>query len=72
MKDEKVVDGDGKTEVMITWDHVESSLSTTRPSIAPDERKRLERIYTEFVGQRNGEMPTGQGSTEVGGRSSLM
>ncbi|KAI5848602.1 P-loop containing nucleoside triphosphate hydrolase protein [Morchella snyderi] len=71
-EEEKNLNGDGKTEVMITWEHVESSLSSTRPSIAPDERKRLEAIYTEFVGQRNGEMPTGQGSTEVGGRSSLM
>jgi peroxin-1 len=62
----------GTAEVTISWSHVESSLYSTRPSISPQERKRLQGIYTEFVGQRNGEMPSGQGSTEVGGRSSLM
>ncbi|RPA97994.1 AAA-domain-containing protein [Choiromyces venosus 120613-1] len=62
----------GTAEVTISWLHVESSLHSTRPSISPEERKRLRGIYTEFIGQRNGEMPNGQGSTEVGGRSSLM
>jgi len=62
----------GTAEVTISWSHVESSLQSTRPSISPEERKRLQGIYTEFIGQRNGEMPNGQGSTEVGGRSSLM
>ena len=59
-------------EVMIEWKHIEASLATTRSSISADERRRLERIYREFVVGRNGEMPNGQGPTEVGGRSSLM
>jgi peroxin-1 len=29
-------------------------------------------IYSVLVVGRNGEMPSGQGGTEVGGRSSLM
>lgn len=58
--------------VMIEWKHIEKSLSTTRNSIGADERRRLEKIYREFVGERDGEMRTGEGSTEVGGRSSLM
>ena len=70
-------DGNGTTatsnqEVMIEWKHIEASLATTRSSISADERRRLERIYREFVVGRNGEMPNGQGPTEVGGRSSLM
>ena len=63
---------DVRQEVIIEWRHIEASLATTRSSVAPDERARLARIYREFVVGRNGEMPSGQGSTEVGGRSSLM
>ncbi|KAF8472814.1 hypothetical protein BDZ91DRAFT_775278 [Kalaharituber pfeilii] len=59
-------------EVVITWSHIEKSLATTRSSISAEERKRLRGIYKEFVGSRNGEMKSGEGSTEVGGRSSLM
>ncbi len=67
-------DADGKSvqRVVIQWEHVEASLNTTRSSISVDERRRLERIYREFVVGRNGEMPDGQGPTDVGGRSSLM
>lgn len=61
-----------KQEVVIEWKHIEASLATTRSSVGADERRRLERIYREFVVGRNGEMPNGQGPTEVGGRSSLM
>lgn len=61
-----------KREIMISWEHIETSLKTTRPSISAQEQARLKKIYDEFVGARNGEMPTGQGSTEIGGRSSLM
>ena len=63
---------DSKQEVVIEWKHVEASLATTRSSVGADERRRLERIYREFVVGRNGEMPNGQGPTEIGGRSSLM
>lgn len=63
---------ESKQEVVIEWKHIEASLATTRSSVGADERRRLERIYREFVVGRNGEMPNGQGPTEVGGRSSLM
>ena len=59
-------------KVVIEWKHLEASVATTRSSIGADERRRLEKIYREFVGERDGEMRTGEGSTEVGGRSSLM
>ena len=63
---------DSKPEVVVEWQHIEASLATTRSSVGADERRRLERIYREFIVGRNGEMPNGQGPTEVGGRSSLM
>ncbi|KAI0176036.1 AAA-domain-containing protein [Hypoxylon sp. FL1284] len=60
------------TEVLIGWKHITKALESTRASISPQERSRLERIYREFVVGRSGEMRDGQGSMEVGGRSSLM
>ncbi|KAL8663655.1 MAG: hypothetical protein Q9202_003725 [Teloschistes flavicans] len=59
-------------EVMIRWRHLESSLASTRKSISAQERGRLESFYRDFVIGRNGELPDGQNSTEIGGRSSLM
>ncbi|KAL8797975.1 MAG: hypothetical protein Q9182_007067 [Xanthomendoza sp. 2 TL-2023] len=64
--------GKERPEVVIQWRHIEASLATTRCSLSRQERERLQRFYREFMVGRNGEMPTGEGSTEVGGRSSLM
>ncbi|KAI0483172.1 AAA-domain-containing protein [Xylariaceae sp. FL0804] len=60
------------TEVLIGWRHLMQALEGTRASISSQERSRLQRIYREFVVGRSGEMPDGQGSMEIGGRSSLM
>jgi peroxin-1 len=62
----------GHTEPEIQWKHIESSLGTTRSSISAQERKRLEGIYREFVVGRSGDLPNGQGGSEIGGRTSLM
>ena len=59
-------------EVVIQWRHIEASLATTRSSISAEERRKLGNIYREFQVGRNGEMPSGQGGMEIGGRSSLM
>ncbi|KAL9060319.1 MAG: hypothetical protein Q9162_000723 [Coniocarpon cinnabarinum] len=59
-------------EPTIEWRHVRRGLGQTRPSISTEEVRRLEKIYREFVDARSGEMPSGQGGREVGGRSSLM
>ncbi|TPX16431.1 uncharacterized protein E0L32_003725 [Thyridium curvatum] len=59
-------------EVVIGWKHFVKALEGTRASISVQERARLERIYREFVVGRSGEMKDGQGSMEIGGRSSLM
>ncbi|PSN64818.1 AAA-domain-containing protein [Corynespora cassiicola Philippines] len=63
---------DERSEPEIQWRHIESSLATTRSSISAQERRRLEGIYSEFTEGRNGDLPSGQGGTEIGGRSSLM
>ncbi|KAI1828625.1 AAA-domain-containing protein [Xylaria intraflava] len=60
------------TEVLIGWKHLTKALESTRASISLQERSRLARIYHEFVVGRSGEMRDGQGSMEIGGRSSLM
>ncbi|KAK4105891.1 AAA-domain-containing protein [Parathielavia hyrcaniae] len=62
----------GNAEVVIRWEHLAKALEGTRASISADERRRLERIYHEFVVGRSGDMKDGQASMEVGGRSSLM
>ncbi|KAK7951329.1 peroxisome biosynthesis protein [Apiospora aurea] len=62
----------GAGEVVISWKHIVKALEGTRASISSQERNRLERIYHEFVVGRSGEMRDGQGSMEIGGRSSLM
>ncbi|KLP10632.1 Uncharacterized protein Y057_10626 [Fusarium fujikuroi] len=59
-------------EVVIEWDHLIKALGSTRASISSEEKARLQRIYTEFVVGRSGQMKDGQGSMEIGGRSSLM
>ncbi|KAK3392976.1 P-loop containing nucleoside triphosphate hydrolase protein [Podospora didyma] len=64
--------GSLNNEVVIGWKHLIKALEDTRASTSVDERRRLERIYREFVVGRSGEMKDGQGSMEVGGRSSLM
>ena len=67
-----VQDEPKQQEPVISWRHLQRSLDTTRSSISAQERTRLARIYEEFVVGRNGEMSDGQGSSEVGGRTSLM
>ncbi|KHN96341.1 ATPase, AAA-type, core [Metarhizium album ARSEF 1941] len=59
-------------EVVIGWEHLVKALDKTRASISDDEKARLRRIYHEFVVGRSGRMRDGQGSMEIGGRSSLM
>ena len=61
-----------RTEPQIKWPHILSSLESGRSSISAQERQRLARIYREFVEGRDGNMPSGQGGSEVGGRTSLM
>lgn len=58
-------------EAVIQWPHLMKALENTRASISRDERNRLAKIYGEFISARSGDMPSGQGGTEVGGRTTL-
>lgn len=60
-----------RQEIIVRWEHVERSLVNTRRSLSEPEQRRFDGIYREFVMGRNGEMPTGEGGREVGGRTSL-
>ena len=71
-KDSSKHDGEKDEKVVIQRKHIEKALGSTKASISPAERRRLEGIYKEFVQGRNGEMPSGDGGREVGGRSTLM
>ncbi|KAJ5907501.1 hypothetical protein N7495_000183 [Penicillium taxi] len=61
-----------REEIIVRWEHIERSLSSTRSSLSAPERRRLQGIYHEFVAGRNGEMPNGEAVNEIGGRTSLM
>ncbi|KAF3005703.1 Peroxisome biosynthesis protein pex1 [Curvularia kusanoi] len=63
---------EGRKEPQIEWKHIAHSLENGRSSISAQERARLKRIYNEFVDGRDGNLPSGQGGSEIGGRSSLM
>ncbi|KAI0919744.1 hypothetical protein AcV5_001721 [Taiwanofungus camphoratus] len=56
----------------ITDEHIRRVLKTTRPSVAPEERERLSRIYRAFVSDRSGDLPIPPEGTGVGSRVSLM
>ncbi|OAA32834.1 ATPase, AAA-type, core [Moelleriella libera RCEF 2490] len=68
----KNTDSSEAKEVVIAWDHLVQALEKTRASISNEEKGRLQRIYHEFVVGRSGQLKDGQGSMEIGGRSSLM
>ncbi|KAK9463650.1 P-loop containing nucleoside triphosphate hydrolase protein [Lipomyces oligophaga] len=61
-----------KDPVIIRHTNMASALATTNPSISVKERARLGAIYSAFVSDRNGEMPPGTASTDIGGRATLM
>lgn len=65
-------DRESEVEVVIQWKHLETSLAQTRRSIGEMERRKLEGVYREFLRGRSGEVRGGEGSTDVGGRVSLM
>ena len=44
----------------------------TRPNVPAEEQRRLRGIYRTFAGDRDGNFPDGEASTQIGARSSLM
>ena len=57
--------------VSIGNEEMRSALQESKPSISAHERARFQAIYSEFSTDRNGEMPPGTSSTEIGGRVTL-
>lgn len=58
--------------VIITKEHFDESLKETKPSISASEMAKLSKIYTQFLTGRDGNMPDGSASTDIGGRTTLM
>lgn len=58
--------------VPISRKHFLASLEETKPSISMSEKNKLQRIYSEFLTGRDGNMPDGSASNDIGGRTTLM
>ncbi|KAI5950180.1 PEX1 [Candida jiufengensis] len=58
--------------VLITQTNFLDSLKETKPSISLTEKQKLNRIYSQFVDSRDGNLPDGTPSNEIGGRTTLM
>lgn len=58
--------------VPINRKHFLASLEETKPSISMSEKHKLQRIYSEFLTGRDGNMPDGSASNDIGGRTTLM
>ncbi|KAI0796078.1 AAA-domain-containing protein [Abortiporus biennis] len=56
---------------IITEEHIQKVLKTTRPSVPHEERLRLDRIYRAFVNDRSGELPVPPDAGGVGHRVTL-
>lgn len=59
-------------KVYISQNDLLDSLKETKPSISLSEKTKLQKIYNQFVSGRDGNMPDGAPSNEVGGRTTLM
>jgi len=57
---------------VIEQHHLLRSLESTRPSVSPLDRARLERIYSAFISDRDGRMANGDLGRDTGTRVSLM
>ncbi|XP_006460876.1 hypothetical protein AGABI2DRAFT_150706 [Agaricus bisporus var. bisporus H97] len=51
--------------------HIDKVFESTRPSVPPEEHRRLKRIYNAFVADRSGELPVPSESGGIGSRVSL-
>lgn len=58
--------------VVIRQEHFLTSLQETKPSISASERAKLDHVYSQFLTGRDGNMPDGTASNEIGGRMTLM
>lgn len=58
--------------VTITIDDLLEAIEETKPSISSSEFLKLQAIYNKFQNDRDGNMPSGENSTDIGTRTSLM
>lgn len=72
IKEDESKDEAPKVHAKIKTSHILKSLEETQPSISLNERLKLQAIYDQFVSGRSGDMPNGENSTEIGGRTTLM
>ncbi|EJS43004.1 pex1p [Saccharomyces arboricola H-6] len=56
----------------VTIDDLMEACKETKPSISMSELVKLREIYDKFQKDRNGEMPNGENSSDIGSRLSLM
>lgn len=72
--DKNIPDDTGSSDVpnvLVTNDDMDASLKTSKSSISEKELARFKDIYATFSNDRNGEMPPGTSSNEIGGRVTL-
>ncbi|CAI5760357.1 unnamed protein product [Candida verbasci] len=68
----KQQDSISKSKVLINCKNFVESLKETKPSISKSEMTKLQKIYKQFINERDGNMPSGTPSNEIGGRTTLM
>ncbi|RDB24902.1 Peroxisome biosynthesis protein PAS1 [Hypsizygus marmoreus] len=56
----------------ITAEHLRRVMSNMRPSVSPEERGRLDRIYQGFISDRSGDLPVPPDAGGIGKRATLM
>lgn len=69
ISEEQTINSQQKNEIQ--QEHVLRALKSTQPSVSPQERKRLGRIYREFVSNRSGSLPLPPDAGGVGNRVTL-
>jgi len=60
-----------KAKPVVLDQHLRQSLTSTRPSVPPEERYRLAQIYRAFVDDRSGDLPVPPEGSGIGIRASL-
>lgn len=71
-KSSNKVTPESSLKVLIKQADFLASLEETKPSISVQEKLKLDNVYRQFMNDRDGNMPDGSASTEIGGRTSLM
>lgn len=72
--EQTLVNSEADSKIMVTHEQFVQSLEETKASISDKERIKLSNIYHQFLNptDRDGKMPDGQTSNDIGGRSTLM